>query len=101
MDYAPIPRDEGRDTITTTLATDIDCSVCLANVYTALVERVDVDRVIEDAAAGTLVVTHRTDPSLLRDLVVRLGHRLVEADNGELGMESATVESRADPHGGR
>jgi hypothetical protein len=44
--------------------------------------------VTEDAEAGCLVVTHRSDPARLIEVVTRIGHRFDTADNGEIGTGS-------------
>lgn len=73
------------------IETDIDCHQCLEDVRQALIALPDVDAVTENAAEGCLVVTHRTEAARLLEVVTRFGHRLVEADNGEMGMGQVTA----------
>ncbi|HKZ25400.1 MAG TPA: hypothetical protein VJ398_06355 [Acidimicrobiia bacterium] len=75
------------------LQTDIDCFLCLEDVRQALMSLPEVETVEEDSSVGCLVVTHRSQPGLLRRVVTAFGHRFVKADNGEVGMGEAAAST--------
>ncbi len=92
-----VPSDREVDgAIVTYLRTDIDCFACFEHVRQALLSQPDVETVEEDATVGCLVVTHRSNSEQLRRVVARVGHRLVMADNGELGMGLASATTAPD-----
>ncbi len=87
--------------IVTYLHTDIDCFACLEDARQALLSQPDVETVEEDSTLGCFVVTHRSDSERLRRVVTNVGHRLVMADNGEVGMgiaSTATVRDQRSCH---
>lgn len=73
------------------IETDIDCTFCLADVKDALVALADVEDV--DWSSGCLVVTHHAAIAPVLKLIAERGHRLVEADNGEIVMGSVAAKS--------
>lgn len=89
MASAPDHVDD-RPTITY-LRTDIDCFACFERVRQALEAQPHVETVEEVASTGCFVVTHRSDPEQLRRVVAEVGHRVVMADNGEVGMGAASA----------
>jgi len=75
----------------TQIHTDIDCSECLEEVRDAIASLPNVSSVEEHSSGGDFVVSHTADRNLLEQVVLKTGHRLQEADNGEIEMIPASV----------
>jgi hypothetical protein len=83
----------------TQIHTDIDCSECLEEVRHAIVSLPNVASVEEHSSGGDFIVSHTADRHLLEQVVLKTGHRLQEADNGEIEMIPASVSlSDVCPH---
>ena len=83
----------------TKIHTDIDCLECLEEVRQAIATLPDVESVEEHASGGDFIVSHSADRHTLEQVVLKTGHRLQEAENGEIEMVPATVSlSDVCPH---
>lgn len=84
----------------TQIHTDIGCTECLEEVRQAIAALPDVASVEEHASSGDFIVSHSADRHLLEQVVHQTGHRLEEAENGEIEMVPASVSlSDLCPHG--
>jgi copper chaperone CopZ len=75
----------------TQIHTDIGCSECLEEVRQAIGALSSVESVKEDASRGDFIVSHSVDREFLKQVVLETGHRLEEAENGEIEMVPASV----------
>ncbi len=83
----------------TQIHTDIDCLDCLEEVRQAIATLPNVESVEEHASGGDFIVSHSVDRHTLEQVVLKTGHRLQEAENGEIEMVPATVSlSDVCPH---
>lgn len=76
---------------TTTFDVDIDCSYCFDEVLHALRSYSSVTEIQGSIAEGCLSVTHDTDVDRIADLIARVGHRLIVADNAEVVLGGVHV----------
>lgn len=86
--------------MTTFIEIDVNCPTCFNEIIETLRATPGVMSVGGHVSDGCIEVSHEIDPTELREIVVRTGHTIEVAGNGEYvqGVASAVTEHNCSLH---